>query len=105
MNNYKRILVIGDIHGCFKNLMSMWKKISVTPEDLVIFLGDYVDRGRENVKVLKWIMKESKKKNVVALCGNHDDMMKNRYFSRLCQHECLRHFERNSLAKFKRAAF
>lgn len=76
MNNYKRILIIGDIHGCFKRLMSLWKKISVTPEDFVIFLGDYVDRGRENVEVLKWIMKESKKKNVVALCGNHDDMLK-----------------------------
>lgn len=76
MNNYKRILIIGDIHGCFKRLMSLWKKISVTPEDFVIFLGDYVDRGSENVEVLKWIIKESKKKNVVALCGNHDDMLK-----------------------------
>ena len=76
MENYKRILAVGDIHGCFEKLISLWKKISVTPEDLVIFLGDYVDRGRENVKVLKWIMTESKKKNVVALCGNHEDMLK-----------------------------
>ena len=76
MENDKRILVIADIHGCFEKLVALWKKISVKPEDLVIFLGDYVDRGRENVKVLKWIMNESKKKNVVALCGNHDDMLK-----------------------------
>ena len=72
---YKRILAVDDIHGCFKKLVSLWKKISVTPEDFVIFLGDYVDRGRENVEVLKFIMKESQKKNVIALCGNHEDML------------------------------
>jgi len=73
--NYKRILVVGDIHGCFERLVSLWKKISVTDDDLVIFLGDYVDRGRENVKVLKFIMSENEKENVIALCGNHEDML------------------------------
>ena len=99
MENYKRILAVGDIHGCFEKLISLWKKISVTPEDLVIFLGDYVDRGRENVKVLKWIMTESKKKNVVALCGNHEDMLKTDILAGYVK------TGRNSLAKFKRAAF
>lgn len=75
MKNYSRILVIGDIHGEFKKLMSLYKKIEVTDNDLVIFLGDYVDRGRENVKVLKFIMSESQKENVIALCGNHEDML------------------------------
>ncbi len=75
MRNYSRVLVIGDIHGEFKKLMSLYKKIQVTDNDLVIFLGDYVDRGRENVKVLKFIMSESQKENVIALCGNHEDML------------------------------
>lgn len=75
MKNYERILVIGDIHGEFVKLMSLYKKINVTENDLIIFLGDYVDRGSENVKTLKWIMNESKKENVIALCGNHEDML------------------------------
>ena len=74
-SGYKRILVIGDIHGKFTKLMSLWEKLSVDDDDLVIFLGDYVDRGRENVKVLKWLMNESQKENVIALCGNHEDML------------------------------
>lgn len=72
---WKKILVIGDIHGEFQKLMSLYKKIEVTDNDLVIFLGDYVDRGRENIKVLKFIMNESLKENVIALCGNHEDML------------------------------
>ena len=75
MKNYSRVLVIGDVHGEFTKLMSLYKKLEVTDNDLVIFLGDYVDRGRENVKVLKFMMKAAKKENIIALCGNHDDML------------------------------
>lgn len=72
---YERILVIGDIHGNFERLMSLYAKLNVTDNDFLIFLGDYVDRGNENVKTLKWIMRESQKPNVVALCGNHEYML------------------------------
>ena len=74
-DSYERILVIGDSHGEFNRLMSLYKKLNVTDRDFLIFLGDYVDRGKYNVKVLKWIMRESQKPNVVALCGNHEDML------------------------------
>ena len=74
--DYKRILVIGDIHGEFTKLISLYDKIKVADNDLVIFLGDYVDRGNENVKVLKWVLNESKKDNVIMLCGNHEDMLR-----------------------------
>ena len=73
--NYKRILVIGDIHGQYLRFRSMYDKVNVSDEDLVIYLGDYIDRGFENVKMLKFIMEESKKPNVVTLCGNHEEML------------------------------
>lgn len=74
-DDYERILVFGDIHGMFNRLMSLYEKLNVTDRDLLIFLGDYIDRGPENVKTLKWIMCESQKDNVVALCGNHEEML------------------------------
>lgn len=74
-DDYERILVIGDIHGEFERLMSLYEKLNFTDKDLLIFLGDYVDRGSENVKTLKWIMRESQKSNVIALCGNHEEML------------------------------
>ena len=73
---YDRILAIGDIHGNFNRLLSLFHKIHWNNEkDLLILLGDYVDRGPENVRCLRWAMEMSEKKNVVALRGNHEQMM------------------------------
>lgn len=78
---YRRILAIGDIHGHFKRLMSLYQKINFDPEqDLLILLGDYIDRGEENIRCLRWAMEMSEKKNVVALRGNHEQMMLYYYF-------------------------
>ena len=74
--SYQRILAIGDIHGNFKRLISLYQKINFDPEqDLLILLGDYIDRGEENLRCLCWAMEMSEKKNVVALRGNHEQMM------------------------------
>ena len=72
---YKRVLAFGDMHGHFSKFMTLYERVGVTDEDFAIFLGDYVDRGEENVKALKWIMSEAKKPNVIALKGNHEQMM------------------------------
>ena len=71
---YKRIIAVGDIHGKFKKFMSLWKKLYVTDEDLIIFLGDYVDRGEGVAEILEWVMAH-KKKNFIFLRGNHEQMM------------------------------
>ena len=75
--DFKRILVIGDIHGHYKKFMSLYNKLNVTDEDLLIYLGDYIDRGPEGetAYVLDFMMREVKKDNVIALRGNHEQMM------------------------------
>jgi predicted phosphodiesterase len=40
----KRLIVAGDIHGDFSSLRKI-KEIFNPNEDLIIFLGDYADRG------------------------------------------------------------
>ena len=72
---YKRVLVIGDIHGNYTRFKSLYEKLNVTDDDLVIFLGDYIDRGNNNLLMLRWIMHESKNDNIIALRGNHEQMM------------------------------
>lgn len=72
---YKRIFAVGDVHGDFSKLMTLWKKLSVTDEDLVVFAGDYIDRGDEIYEVLKWLLAQSSQKNIVFLRGNHEQMM------------------------------
>ena len=73
---YKRILALGDIHGKFTKLSSVFNKINFNPDqDFLILLGDYIDRGEENLHCLQWAMKISELPNVVALRGNHEQMM------------------------------
>jgi serine/threonine protein phosphatase 1 len=40
-----RHLAIGDIHGCFKALTTLAAFVPFQPADVVITLGDYVNRG------------------------------------------------------------
>ena len=79
MEKFQRVLVIGDIHAQIQKLMSLHEKLKVTDKDLVIYLGDYVDRGylgiTPNVDVLKFMIKESEKDNVILCCGNHEQFM------------------------------
>ena len=73
---YRRILAIGDMHGHFTRLLSLIHKVNFDPsEDLLILLGDYIDRGEENMRCLRWAMEMSEKENVIALRGNHEQMM------------------------------
>ena len=80
---YKRIIAIGDVHGEFTKLMSLWDKLSVSELDKVIFLGDLIDRGHEVAKTLKWILEQSKKPNVVLVRGNHEQMMLDTFQKRM----------------------
>ena len=73
---YSRILVIGDVHAAFDKLQSLWKKLSVTDDDLVIFLCDYlygVGDGDKNVETLHWLIEHKKRKNIIFLRGNVDE--------------------------------
>ena len=78
--DYRRILAIGDMHGKFTRLLSLFHKIKFDErKDFLILLGDYVDRGDENMRCFRWAMEMSEKPNVIALRGNHEQMMLSYY--------------------------
>lgn len=70
---YKRILAVGDIHGHFTEFMTLFNKLDVSNDDLVLLLGDLIQGGNENLKMIRWAMSESKKSNVIVLMGNAED--------------------------------
>jgi serine/threonine protein phosphatase 1 len=74
-NNCMRVLAIGDIHGCSKALNKLLTAVSPSPEDLVVTLGDYVDRGPDSRGVLDRLIEFQATGRLVALRGNHDQMM------------------------------
>ena len=72
---YRRILAIGDIHGMYDKLITLIDKIQFNPKkDLLIFLGDYIDRGYASIRSLLYVMDLKKKfsNNVICLMGNHE---------------------------------
>ena len=74
---FRRILAVGDIHGHADQLRTLWKKIAFDDkEDMLVFLGDYIDRGKKSVEALRFVQKQVEcHENVHALCGNHEAMM------------------------------
>ena len=46
-----RTIIIGDIHGCNKELCALLDKVHPEKEDQVILLGDLFDRGPESWEV------------------------------------------------------
>ena len=72
MNNYEKINVFGDIHGCFNPLKEYFTKYPYNENEMYIFCGDYLDRGLQNKETLLFLMDLSSKKNVLFLEGNHE---------------------------------
>lgn len=71
LSEYRKIVFIGDIHGCYDTLMQYFK--DGLEEDVeYIFLGDYLDRGNQNAEVAKWLYSIMNRPNVCLLEGNHE---------------------------------
>ncbi|QEG42413.1 metallophosphoesterase family protein [Roseimaritima ulvae] len=70
-----RTIAIGDIHGCAKALRTLLERIEPQPDDTLIFLGDYVDRGPDSRDVIEQILELSTRCQVIALRGNHEIML------------------------------
>lgn len=71
-----RVIVIGDVHGCYDELMSLLESVNYHEGlDRVIIAGDLVDRGPESAKVVEWIRLAHKRSNglTTAIVGNHDE--------------------------------
>jgi serine/threonine protein phosphatase 1 len=75
---YSRVLAIGDVHGMYEKLIKLMDKIRFNQdEDLLIFLGDYIDRGPDPGRCLQYIfaLQQQYPDVVVCLMGNHEVMM------------------------------
>lgn len=67
--------VIGDIHGYYKPLSIILHTIKPSKSDMVITLGDYIDRGPQSKEVIDTLINLSKKTQLVSIRGNHEQML------------------------------
>jgi serine/threonine protein phosphatase 1 len=70
-----RTIAIGDIHGCSAALAALLRAIAPQPDDIIITLGDYVDRGIDSKGVLDQLIALADRCQLLPLLGNHDEMM------------------------------
>lgn len=72
MQHNMRTLVIGDIHGCATALHTLLDAVRPGPADILITLGDYVDRGPDSKGVLDTVIKLESQTQLKPLIGNHE---------------------------------
>lgn len=75
-DKYNKIVVFGDIHGCYEPLKEYFEKNPFDEETFYIFAGDYIDRGLQNKEVLEFLFTICNYRNVLLLEGNHEKALK-----------------------------
>ncbi|MHA2495121.1 MAG: metallophosphoesterase family protein [Candidatus Hodarchaeales archaeon] len=74
-NNSARTMIVGDLHGDLEATKLVIKLAQEHNCERIVFLGDYVDRGSDQLAVLEYILKLSlaNPEVVIPIRGNHED--------------------------------
>ena len=66
-----RLIVYGDIHGCYNEFISLRKKINPQPNDIEVCVGDILTKGKHSLQTLDFIMNH----NIKSVLGNHEEKL------------------------------
>ncbi|MBR1633740.1 MAG: serine/threonine protein phosphatase [Lachnospiraceae bacterium] len=68
---------IGDVHGCFDEMIALLEKIERQDKDAhYIFVGDFVDRGPKVWETIEWVMEHiTPDGKYQSVQGNHEQMV------------------------------
>lgn len=66
--------IVGDVHGQYSDLIRLFEMCSFPPRANYLFLGDYVDRGKQSLETILLLLcyKVKYPENFFLLRGNHE---------------------------------
>ena len=64
-----RTIVVGDVHGCYDELLALVERVALKESDRLVCVGDLVVKGEKNREVLDLFMRDARFSSVL---GNHD---------------------------------
>lgn len=67
-----RVLAVSDIHGNLPFLQGLLEKVSFGKDDVLVLVGDLMEKGYRSLETLRYVMDLCKRYTVYPLCGNCD---------------------------------
>lgn len=71
-----RTIAIGDIHGCAAAFSALIEAVDLQPDDTLVTLGDYIDRGPDSRAVVEQMLTVRERCQLVPLLGNHEIILR-----------------------------
>jgi serine/threonine protein phosphatase 1 len=68
------LYAIGDIHGMREKLVELLEMLPLNPDDHLLFIGDYVDRGPDPKGTIDLLLGVRERYRCTFLLGNHESM-------------------------------
>lgn len=71
----RRIIAISDIHGNLPFLKGLLEKVEFSTDDILVLVGDMIEKGEHNLDTLHFIMDLCRTHRVYPVAGNCDDLV------------------------------
>ena len=68
----RRVVAVSDIHGNLPFFKALLEQVALTRDDVLILVGDLLEKGRDSLATLRYVMELREKYTVYPLCGNCD---------------------------------
>ena len=69
---HRRILAVSDVHGNLPYLQGLLEKLHFSPEDVLVLVGDLLEKGPQSLDTLRYVTRLAKTHTVYAVSGNCD---------------------------------